>query len=59
MSLAQGLYSDLLNNSDKFEAIAGSRESENIYYTKHDRVTISQLPTIYQNNLGVLDETAE
>jgi hypothetical protein len=53
------LYSDLLNNSDKFEAIAGSRESENIYYTKHDRVTISQLPTIYQNNLGVLDETAE
>ena len=59
MSLAQGLYSDLLNNSDKFEAIAGSRESENIYYTKHDRVTTSQLPTIYQNNLGVLDETAE
>ena len=59
MSLAQGLYSDLLNNSDKFEAIAGSRESENIYYTKHDRVTASQLPTIYQNNLGVLDETAE
>ena len=59
MSLAQGLYSDLLNNSDKFEAIAGSRESENIYYTKHDRVTISQLPTIYQNNLGVLDETPE
>jgi hypothetical protein len=53
------LYSDLLNNSDKFEAIADNRQSENVYYTKYDKVTISQLPTIYQENLGVLDETQE
>jgi hypothetical protein len=53
------LYSDLLNNSDKFEAIADNRQSENVYYTKYDKVTTSQLPTIYQENLGVLDETQE
>ncbi len=58
-TIAQNLYSDLLNNTDKFESIAGSRQSENIFYTKYDKVTISQLPTIYQENLGVLDETSE
>ena len=58
-SIAQGLYNDLLDNSDKFEAIAGSRESENIYYNKYDKATISQLPTIYQDNIEVLNETQE
>ena len=58
-SIAQGLYNDLLDNSDKFEAIAGSRESENIYYNKYDKATISQLPTIYQDNIEVLSETQE
>ena len=58
-ALAQNLYNDLLNNSDKFEAIANNRQSENVYYTKYDKATISQLPTIYQNNLWVLDETQE
>ena len=58
-SIAQKLYDDLINNSDKFEAIAGARQSENIYYTKYDKVILSELPTIYQDNLGVLDETQE
>lgn len=58
-TLAQNLYNDLLTNSDKFEAIADARQSENIYYTKYDKATLSQLPTIYQNNLAVLNETAE
>ena len=57
--MAQNLYSDLLNKTDKFEAIADSRQSENVFYTKYDRVTLSQLPTIYQDNLGVLNETQE
>ena len=59
IAIAQNLYSDLLNNSDKFEAIADNRQSENVYYTKYDKVTTSQLPTIYQENLGVLNETQE
>jgi hypothetical protein len=59
MSIAQNLYSDLLDKTDKFEAIADSRQSENVFYTKYDRVTLSQLPTIYQDNLGVLNETQE
>ena len=59
IAIAQNLYSDLLNNSDKFEAIADNRQSENVYYTKYDKATVSQLPTIYQENLGVLDETQE
>ena len=59
IAIAQNLYSDLLNNSDKFEAIADNRQSENVYYTKYDKATLSQLPTIYQENLGVLDETQE
>jgi hypothetical protein len=50
-TLAQNLYSDLLANSNKFEAIAGSRQSENIYYTKYDRVTLYQLPNIYRDNV--------
>lgn len=58
-TIAQNLYSDLLQNSDKFESIAGGRQSENIYYTRYDKATLSQLPTIYQDNLGVLDETQE
>jgi len=58
-TLAQNLYNDLLINSDKFEAIADARQSENIYYTKYDKATLSQLPTIYQNDLAVLNETAE
>ena len=57
--IAQNLYNDLLTNTDKFEAIAGARESENIYYTKYDKATLSQLPTIYQDNIGVLNETQE
>ena len=59
ITLAQNLYNDLLANSDKFEAIADARQSENVYYNKYERVTLSQLPTIYQNNLSVLNETAE
>ena len=59
LTLAQNLYSDLLLNSDKFEAIAGARESENILYNKYDRVTLSQLPSIYQENPSVLDEISE
>ena len=58
-TIAQNLYSDLLDNPDKFEAIAWSRQSENIYYNMYDKVTVSQLPIIYQDNLGVLDETKE
>lgn len=58
-TLAQKLYNDLSTNTDKFEAIAGSRESENILYNKYDKVTISQLPAIYQENLWVLEETQE
>lgn len=57
--IAQNLYNDLLSNTDKFEAIAGARQSENIYYTKYDKATLSQLPTIYQDNIGVLNETQE
>ena len=59
ITLAQNLYNDLLANSDKFEAIADARQSENVYYNKYEKVTLSQLPTIYQNNLSVLNETAE
>lgn len=58
-TIAQNLYSDLLNNPDKFEAIAGSRQSENIIYNKYDKVTLSQLPNIYQDNVWVLNETQE
>ena len=58
-TLAQNLYNDLLANPDKFEAIAGGRQSENVYYTKYDKATISQLPNIYKNNLSVLNETPE
>ena len=57
--IAQNLYSDLLANPDKFEAIAGNRESENILYNNYNKVTLSQLPTIYKENIGVLDETAD
>ena len=56
ITLAQNLYNDLLVNSDKFQAIADARQSENVYYTKYDKVTLSQLPTIYQDNLQVLNE---
>jgi len=59
ITLAQNLYNDLLTNSDKFEAIADARQSENVYYNKYEKATISQLPTIYQDNLSVLNETAE
>ena len=59
VDLAKSLYDDLSNNTDKFEAIADNRQSENVYYTKYDKATVSQLPTIYQDNLGVLDETQE
>ena len=58
-TLAQNLYNDLLNNSDKFEAIAWARQSENVFYTKYDKVSLSQLPTIYQNNIWVLEEAQE
>ena len=59
IALAKNLYNDLLNNTDKFEAIAWSRRSENILYNKYDKVTLSQLPAIYQDNAGVLKETQE
>ena len=59
ITLAQNLYSDLVANSDKFKAIADARQSENVFYTKYDKATITQLPTIYQNNLSVLNQTAE
>ena len=58
-TIAQNLYTDLLDKSDKFESIAWSRQSENVFYTKYDKVTLSQLPTVYQDNLWVLDETQE
>ena len=58
-TIAQNLYNDLLTKTDKFEAIAGNRESENVLYNKYDKVTIFQLPTIYQDNLWVLNETQE
>ena len=59
MSIAKDLYDDLLAHSDKFESIAWAKQSENIYYTKYDKATLSQLPTVYQNNLNVLNETAD
>ena len=59
LAIVQKLYDDLLANTDKFEAIAANRESENVYYTKYDKVSISQLPAIYQENLSVLNETQE
>ena len=59
ITLAQNLYNDLTANSDKFQAIADARQSENIYYTKYDKATLSQLPTIYKDNLSVLNQTAE
>ena len=58
-TIAQNLYNDLSSHPDQFEAIAGSRQSENIYYTKYDKATLSQLPNIYQDNLWVLNEAQE
>ena len=58
-TIAKNLYSDLLDNTDKFEAIAWSRQSENIVYNKYNKVTLSQLPNIYQDNVSVLNETQE
>ncbi len=58
-TLAQNLYNDLLNNTDKFEAIAWGRQSENVYYSVYDKVALSELPNIYQENIKVLDETQE
>jgi len=46
-------------NSDKFQAIADARQSENVYYTKYDKATLAQLPTVYQDNLQVLNEAQE
>ena len=59
ITLAQNLYRDLSTNTDKFQAIADARQSENVYYTKYEKATISQVPTIYQDNLQVLNETQE
>ena len=59
IALAKNLYDDLSSNTDKFEAIADNRQSENVYYTKYDKAILSELPTIYQDNLGVLNETQE
>ena len=59
ITLAQNLYRDLSTNTDKFQAIADARQSENVYYTKYEKATISQLPTIYQDNLQVLNEAQE
>lgn len=58
-AITQKLYDDLLTNTDKFEAIAANRESENVYYNKYDKVSISQLPSIYQENISVLNEAKE
>ena len=58
-NLAQNLYDDLSANSDKFEAIAWARESENVLYNKYENVSISQLPSIYHENLGILESTKE
>ena len=55
IALAQNLYKDLSVNTDKFEAIAWARESENVYYNSYSNVSISQLPTIYQENLNTLN----
>ena len=56
-TLAQNLYDDLLKNPDKFEAIAGSKQSENVFHIVYDKVPLSELPTIYQENSNVLDDT--
>ena len=56
-TLAQNLYNDLLNNTDKFEAIAWGRQSENVFHIVYDKVPLSELPTIYQENSNVLNET--
>ena len=58
-TLAQNLYDDLLKNPDKFEAIAGSKQSENVFHIVYDKVPLSELPTIYQENSNVLNETQE
>ena len=59
LAIAQKLYDDLRANPDKFEAIAWTRQSENIEYNKYDKVTLSQLPTVYQNNISILNEAKE
>lgn len=58
-SIAENLHKDLSSNPDKFEAIAWSRQSENVYYIKYDRATLSQLPVIYQDNISVLNESKD
>ncbi len=56
LAIAENLYKDLSTNSDKFEAIAWSRQSENVYYKKYDKASLSQLPVVYQNNISTLNE---
>ena len=56
LAIAESLHKDLSANSDKFEAIAWTRQSENIEYRRYDRATISQLPTVYQDNVSILNE---
>ena len=59
LAIAESLYKDLSANSDKFEAIAWSRQSENVYYKKYDRATLSQLPVVYQDYISTLNETKD
>ncbi len=58
-AIAENLRKDLVANPDKFEAIAWSRQSENVYYTKYDNASLSQLPMVYQNNISTLNETKD
>lgn len=57
-TLAEKLYQDILSNPSKIEELTNNRASENIFYSIYEKKGIAELPTIYQNNQGLLNTLA-
>ncbi len=53
--LAQNLYNDIKASPTLFADKSANKWSEDIYYNTFTKVTINQLPSIYQKNVALLD----
>jgi hypothetical protein len=57
-ALAEKLYQDITANPERMAELVDNRASENIFYTVYENMGLAELPSLYQENLVILNTLA-
>lgn len=56
--LTQSMLQEVVKDPSQFEFVATNKQSDDIYYTVNNKVSLENMPTIYKDNLAIINSIA-